>query len=507
MLRRRGLRVTVAAGAAMACLATPVLAGSAGPGAAGVGDEYFPKAGNGGYDVSHYDIRVRYEPSQDRLQGTTTIVAEPTKDLTAFNLDFALDIDSVRVNGHAAEFERKGGTEVTVTPPETLPEGGLATFVVDYAGVPSSVDVGGANPWIRTRHGALAVGQPQIAEWWFPSSDHPADKATFDISVAVPNGTEALSNGVMTGRSKLAGWTTWNWRMTEPSATYLAFLAIGQYEVHGGTGAFGQPMVTAYGNNLGKFEGAAKASIERTPEVVEFLAGLFGEYPFTAQGGVVPLEENLRFALETQTRPVYSHLFFRSGANTSVVVHEYAHQWFGDSVALEEWRHIWLNEGFATYSEWLWSEAQGTGTAQQLFDHYYSSIPADDPFWQVKPGDPGAENLFAGAVYTRGAMTMHALRNRIGEQGLLDVVRTWAEKKQHGNATIAEFVALTERRSGQQLDAFFDKWLFTSGKPAVGKTTGVPASARTMAATPPPKAVVELDMTRELLSQRPHHHD
>jgi aminopeptidase N len=498
VFRRHGLRVTAAACCTAAFLATPALAGTDGPGTPGLGDEYFPGYGNGGYDVSHYNVQLRYQPADDHLQGTTTIVAKPTQNLTAFNLDFALNVKSVRVNGRPAGF-RHQGTELTVTPPETLPEGSLATFVVDYDGVPSTVDVGGLKPWIRTGDGALAVGEPEISAWWFPSNDHPKDKATFDVSVAVPDGTEVLSNGVNTRKSSLAGWTTWDWRTTKPTATYLAFLGIGQYEINTKPGAFGQPFVTAYSDRLGDNAGAAKASVERTPEVLEFLSGLFGEYPFEAQGGVVP-SEGLGFALENQTRPTYSPKFFTKGANASVVVHENAHQWFGDSVSVNSWRNIWLNEGFASYAEWLWSEAHGTGTAQQLFDHYYSSIPANDPFWQVKPGDPGAKDVFHDAVYDRGAMTLHALRNVVGDQVLSDVVRTWVSEKRYATGTIEDFIALTEQRSGKQLDDFFNAWLFTPGKPAVSPATGVPASSVHVAATPPP-AVAEIDATHALVHE------
>nr|WP_019852706.1 M1 family metallopeptidase [Actinopolyspora mortivallis] len=502
MLRRRGLRTAVATCGVMAVLATPALAGSGSPGEPGVGDPYFPEAGNGGYDVSHYDVKLRYQPKNDLLRGTTTIVAEPTKDLSAFNLDFALEVDSVRVNGLPAKVSRSGDTELTVEPKRTLREGSLATFVVSYADRPSEVRVDGSTPWKRTSTGAVAVGQPQIAEWWFPSNDHPSDKATFDISVAVPNGTEVLSNGEMTGRSRTGGWTRWNWRMPTPSATYLAFLAIGQYGISGKTGAFDQPMITAYADGLGELADPARASVERTPEVLDFLSGLFGEYPFRSQGGVVPAE-GLGFALETQTRPVYSPGFFRIGSNTSVVTHELAHQWFGDSVAVRDWPQIWLNEGFASYAEWLWAEHQGNGTAQQLFDHYYSLYPADSEFWQVKPGDPGRENLFHGAVYDRGAMTLHALRNRIGDRDMLRTVRAWYEQNRDGNATVEEFVALTERISGQQLDGFFDEWLFSAGKPPVGERTGVPRTATAAAAEP--EAVRQLDHTHELLARQHGH--
>ncbi|MEU6127642.1 M1 family metallopeptidase [Saccharopolyspora sp. NPDC047091] len=494
MFKRTGLRATVAACCAAAFVATPAFAGAAGPGAPGAGDPYFPEYGNGGYDVSHYDVRLRYEPKDDHLTGTTTIVANPTQDLTAFNLDFALPVKSIRVDGAPSEFQQRG-SELTVTPPAELPAGRQSTFVVEYEGVPSSVEVDGLQPWIRTADGALAVGEPEISAWWFPGNDHPRDKATFDIAVDVPEGTEVLSNGVNTDTATLAGRTTWKWRTTKPTATYLAFLAIGQYEINTKPGAFGQPFVTAYADGLGDVAGAAKASVERTPEVLEFLSGLLGEYPFEAQGGVVPAE-GLNFALENQTRPTYSDKFFAKGANTSVVVHENAHQWFGDSVSVDTWRNIWLNEGFASYAEWLWSEQQGTGTAQELFDHYYSSLPADDPFWQIAPGEPGPENIFSDAVYDRGALTVHALSNVIGPDVLLDVVRTWVQDKRYATGTVEQFIELAEQRSGTQLDEFFQNWLFTPGKPAAIPENGIPASA-TRADVVPPKSVAEIDATHE----------
>ncbi|RRO13046.1 M1 family peptidase [Saccharopolyspora rhizosphaerae] len=499
MIRRQGLRAVIATCCASAVFAAPALAGSAGPGSPGAGDPYFPGYGNGGYDVSHYDLQLRYQPADDHLQGTATIVAAATQDLTAFNLDFALTAKSVRVNGAPAQFSHDG-LELTVTPTAPIAEGTQATVVVEYEGTPSAADVDGVNPWVRTSDGALAVGQPEISAWWFPGNDHPRDKATYDIAVTVPEGTEALSNGVNTRRSTLAGWTTWNWRNTEPTATYLAFMAIGQYEVLDGPGAFGQPYTTAYSEKLGPLTGPAKASIERTPEVVEYLTELFGEYPVSAQGGVVPAE-GLSFALENQTRPVYSHKFFQDAANVSVVVHENAHQWFGDSVSVDTWRDIWINEGFASYSEWLWSESHGTGTAQELFDHYYNAYPADDPFWQVPPGEPGAENVFHSAVYDRGAMALHALRNVVGDEVMLDITRTWVAEHRHSTGTVEQFIELAEQKSGKQLDELFNAWLFSKGKPAVSAETGVAASAA-REDVPTPPAVAEIDRAHALLHDR-----
>jgi aminopeptidase N len=411
-------------------------------------------------------------------------VGRPTQDLTRFNLDFALDPGAVRVNGLPARFSRTG-TELEVTPARPLRSGNIMTVVVQYAGVPSKVVVDGYTAWRRTSDGATALGEPEIAAWWFPSNDHPLDKATFDVSVAVPDGTEVVSNGVLTRRTTERGWTRWNWRSTKPTATYLAFLAIGQYEIHTDAAPNGQPIVTAYAAGLGDSEGSAKASVERTGEVVEFLSGFFGDYPFEAQGGVVP-RGGFGFALENQTRPLYSPRFFQSGANMYVVVHENAHQWFGDSVSVAKWRDIWLNEGFASYAEWLWSAAQNEGTTQEIFDYWYSTLAADSPFWQVAPGEPGAANIFDGAVYIRGAMTLQALRTAVGDRAFFDVLRTWASDRRYGNGTIEQFIELAEQRSGQQLDSLFRAWLFTAGKPAVSTSTGVAASAsRTRVVAPP----------------------
>jgi aminopeptidase N len=174
-----------------------------------------------------------------------------------------------------------------------------------------------------------------------------------------------------------------------------------------------------------------------------------------------------------------------------VVVHEIAHQWYGNDVALAAWMHMWLNEGFATYAEWLWSGREGLGTPQEIFEFFYNEIPADDPFWDVVIGDPGIPNLFHGAVYVRGAMTLQVLRNQVGDRDFFRILRAWAKRRSGGNGTTAQFVALAERISGQQLDALFDAWLFTPGKPTYGApaaATATAAATASAARTPPAAA-------------------
>jgi hypothetical protein len=204
----------------------------------------------------------------------------------------------------------------------------------------------------------------------------------------------------------------------------------------------------------------------RQPEIIEFLAGYFGPYPFGSAGAIVDDVEGLGFALENQTRPIYSFAFFFDRADgESVVVHELAHQWFGDDLRLGLWQDIWLNEGFATYAEWLWSEREGGRTAQATFDRYLSGIPAADPFWTVTIGDPGPDRMFDGAVYVRGAMTLHALRVAVGDDAFFQIVRAWAAEQSGDTVSTAELILLAEQISGRDLDALFDAWLFTPTRP------------------------------------------
>ncbi|WP_116041733.1 M1 family metallopeptidase [Amycolatopsis palatopharyngis] len=499
------MRVRTRAGIGLAAtgLATVMLSttATAAPahGAPGVGDPYYPGAGNGGYDVAHYDIRLTYQPEIDLLSGTTTILATTTQELSRFNLDFGLGVESVRVNNAPARFRTSGKdpSELIVTPARPLAANQFVAVTVRYSGTPSEVEIDGYTAWKRTADGGLAVDEPQSAEWWYPSNDHPTDKATFDVSVEVPDDSAAISNGTLVRKTKQrAGWTRWNWRSTQPQATYLTFLAVGDFEVSQSTTPSGLPMINAYDPALGANLYAAKASIERTPEVVEALEQYFGPYPFEAQGGVA--STGLGFALENQTRSVYSDRFFRSGSNTSVVAHENAHQWFGDSVSLGRWSDIWLNEGFATYAEFLWSEDQGEGTAAELARYMYDSVPADDDFWQVLPGDPGAENQFDAAVYDRGAMAVHALRTTVGDEAFFTILRTWLEQRKGGDARIPEFVALAERVSGQELDELFQTWLFTKGKPEIGPNG---ETVRTMTAPVQPESYAQIKANQQHLHE------
>jgi aminopeptidase N len=480
-------------------------------GSAGIGDSLYPDYGNGGYDVGHYDIHVTYHPSTKQLVGTTTITATATQHLTQFDLDFVLTARHVTVNGQAAHFSQhlvtkpanNFGGELVVTPKSGLHKGSAMKIVVTYDGTPANRLVHGFTPWVTTTTGALAIGEPEAAAWWFPSNDHPRDKATYDITMHLPKGLQGVSNGVLISHTTKGTGTSWHWRESQPMATYLAFAAMGSYTLTT-THTYGLPVYTAIAKKVGSFGKAATKDVKRTAEVIAFESTLFGPYPFTAMGAVVP-DGNFDYALENQTKPVYDRVFWDEGTAMYVVAHENAHEWFGDSVSVNQWKDIWLNEGFATYAEWLWSEHEGQGTAQALFNAEYSR-PGTDPFWANKIGDPTIPQTFDRPVYARGGMTLNALRVRIGDTAFFSLLQDWVSAHHGGTATTAQFIALAESESGLDLTSFFDAWLFTPAKPAPTVANGFPPgfSPAQAAAARAPASLPAITAAGSLLASRSH---
>ncbi len=472
MIRGRRLRLALAGSVAAAAIAAaPAGAvtgtpqpGSSGQGlptagAPGLGDPFFPFAGNGGYDVGHYELVLGYDPATDVLDGLAVIKAKATQSLSSFDLDLrGFTISSVRVNGIAAIFTRDG-QELVITPRVPLRKGASFLVSVAYKGVPDIVvdPDGSIEGWIPTSDGAFVVGEPQGSPGWFPANDNPRDKATFGFTVTVPKGITALANGRLVAKVNAPkGKTTWLWRSDDLMAPYLATSTLGVFDLT--ISKVGKvPSYVA----VDPSQAADSAEpLSRIPAIMAFFTKTFGPYPFSATGAIVDDAPDVGYALETQTKANYA-----SAPDESTVAHEISHEWFGNSVSLTVWPDIWLNEGFASYAETLWGEHTGQVDPQAEFDANYAR-PATSSIWTIPPAAlPGAEDLFSASPYVRGGMTLHALRVKVGDPTFFRILRSWYARYRDGNVTTADFIALSERVSGQDLDAFFTTWLYTPGKP------------------------------------------
>jgi aminopeptidase N len=460
--------------AAVLLAAAPAAATRYVAGSPGSGDPFFPLAGNGGYDARHYSLDVEYEPDTDRLTGKTVLIARATQNLYRFNLDLRefLAVSSVRVNGRRASYSQHSEQELSIDPRPKLKKGRPFVVSVEYAGTaePITDPDGSIEGWIPTDDGAFVVNEPQGSPGWYAVNDTPRDKATYDIEVTVPAGRVVISNGILLSRRERAGKATWHWVERFPMAPYLATATNGFFETRFGRLPSGLPEYNAVDPNTRvnaaspPDPGLAWERLEPQPEIVEFFSDLYGPYPFESVGGIFDWAPNVGYSLESQTKANYWRI-----VGPSTVVHEIAHQWFGNAVTLAFWPDIWLNEGFATFSEWIYDERHGGPSAQEVFDELYAT-PEDDEFfeelWFPAPAAlPGPEVMFHTPVYDRGAMTLQALRVKIGDEVFFELLSDWYRQNRNGNVTTADFIAHAERESGQQLDEFFRVWLRRPGRP------------------------------------------
>jgi aminopeptidase N len=433
-------------------------------GGTGVGDPYFPDVGNSGYDVTHYDLDLSWDPVEQRMDGVATITATATADLATLALDaVGLDISEVTVDGAAATAEPSGERDLIVTPAEQVRAGDEITVVATYGASPQTLaGVDFLSPgWISDGDEVYVAFEPHGAATLFPANDHPSDKAAYTFRVTVPDGLDVAANGLLSGTTPGDGVSTWIYDAPDEMATYLVQVVIADLDFVESVGPNGLPVRHAFDADIG---GLADGPVARTAEMIDLYDDLFGPYPFVAYG-VVVVDEPLGYALETQTLSLFGT---DAVTSESVLAHELAHQWFGNALSPATWQDIWLNEGFATYAELLWQEHRGTGGPDQFADAYRGGSSLLD----LPPADPGAEELFAATVYDRGALTLYVLDETVGRETFLQILRTWLQRYDDSSASTADFEALAEEVSGQELTAMFDAWLRAPEMPALDDWVG-----------------------------------
>ncbi|WP_433789114.1 M1 family metallopeptidase [Actinoplanes sp. CA-252034] len=433
------------------------------PGADRSADPYLPENGNGGYRVLHYDLDLDYRVVSNRLAGRAVVTARAVQPLSRFSLDLGtrLQVRDVRVDGRPAKFDHRSG-KLRIKPERAIGYGATFKTEIRYAGKPGPVsgrwgDIG----WDELSDGVLVASQPNGSASWFPCNDRPGDKASFLVTITAASAYTVLVTGDLVSRRRGAGATTWVYERDEPTAPYLMSVQIGRYEMVD-LAVGGVPQRAAI---TPRVRTVFRHDFGRHGEIMKAMQQLFGPYPFR-EYVVVVTDDDLDDPVEAQGMAVFgrNHLDGRR-THERLAVHELAHQWFGNSLTVADWRHIWLNEGFATYAEWLWSGASGgpsTNTHAARWHAWVAAQPAD-----VVVADPGVDRMFDPLVYKRGALALHALRAKVGEQAFFALLRSWVAEHRHSSVTTQQFREHAARYSGASLDELFTAWLDRPALPPV----------------------------------------
>jgi aminopeptidase N len=448
------------------------------PGAPGLGDRLYPLLGNGGYDALHYDLNLRYATSAPAqgIDGVMTMTAKATQGLSRFDLDFSgKSLGSVSVDGVDASYVWKGG-ELVVTPAHPIRDG--ARFVVrvkDFRADPTVADSSNtpSTVFFQTTEGSATAGQPNLMNMVYPSNDYPADKATFSIRFDVPAGETAVGNGVLTGKKTRAGRTIWNYDEAQPMATELTQLVVGKYSVI----------------NRGTVDGVLVRDVVPTSEKahwdkllavekgqLRWMVARVGPYPFPLYGTLVA-NADVGFALETQTLSMFDVGWWSLPRSiwSPTMTHELAHQWFGDGVAPATWSDIWLNEGHASWYEFLYAEQFGDLESDSGFPgannmtELMRQVYALGDQWRQADGPVAlpvnADAQFSNNVYYGGALVLYALRQKIGTPAFEKLERAWAQQGEGGVRSTDDFIAFASKSSGRNLTAFLRAWLYGATTP------------------------------------------
>lgn len=418
-----------------------------------VPDPYLPSHGDIRYSVEHYDLALDYRLPTNRLDAIARLRVRAVHATDTLRLDLSgLHVDRVRVDGAKPKKYTHKDRALTIKLARTLAMGDTALVEVGYSGKPVGVPgAHGPAGWEELTDGVLVASQPYGAPSLFPCNDQAGDKASYRIAVTTDPEYAVVATGRLTSQTVRAGRATWVFEEAEPTASYLVSIVVGRLADQPLPGSGGRvTIVRPRGRAVPE-----DSPLLRLPAMLDACEGWFGPYPLHSYRAVV-VDEPLEIPLEAQGMAAFgTNHFADDWDNERLVVHELAHQWFGNKVTAGLLRDIWLHEGFACYTEWLWSEIRGLGTANERAMRHWRALPMAK---QATPlSDPGMPAMFDDWVYKRGALTLHALRAVIGDAAFFAVCRSWVAE--HSVSSTGGFIDHVARVTGTDQSALFAAWL------------------------------------------------
>ncbi len=444
-------------------------------------DPYLPGTGTGDYTVGHYDLRLEVKLAANRIAGRARLAGTVVNPLKRVELDLhALSVG--KVSAHSGQKAVKV-TKTSVRRGRLVIElGGMLEAGADldldiaYSGVPRMLrGTWGEIGWEELEDGILVAGQPNGAQTWFPCVDHPSVKSTYSIGITTDAGYLPVCNGTPTGHRRRSSREEWTWELRYPTPSYLVTVQIGRYRIEAISEHDAGPDPTE--GTAPVFLATAPALMDRARRALGLQTRMmacfsrhYGPYPFDRYTAVVT-EDELEIPLEAASLSIFgaNHLD-RSWESERLVAHELAHQWFGNSLTLRQWKDIWLHEGFACYSEWLWSEESRRASLRTQARRAWRGL-------FIKPrtivvADPGPELMFDDRIYKRGALTLYALQCALGADSLAGMLRAWVAEHQHGQVDTAQFLDHADRHAQAEghpagfTTEVMSPWLFETALPS-----------------------------------------
>ncbi|MDY0151329.1 MAG: M1 family aminopeptidase [Candidatus Cloacimonas sp.] len=420
-----------------------------------------------GFDVQKYEITLNIDDATHVVNGNVlaTVIAETYLPTITYELS-NLTVSSVLVNGTAAPYTHTGGLLNITT---NITAGQTFSTQVCYGGTPQLSPNVYHIGMIFGTNTVFTISDPDAGRYWWPSYDHPWDKALVDLHITMRNDWKVAANGL---RSNIVdngnGTSTTHWLGSNPMTTYLVCITAGPYVEINQTvpehqfGVQNFVMQNQYNNALIDFQ--------NLPAMLHYFSEIFGTYPFEKYGNAT-VNMSTYGAMEHQTMTTLgNYIITGNQANELTIAHELAHQWYGDAVSFLTFKDVWLSEGFATYSEHLWTDYRfgwqaACNYVASSYHQYYLN-------WENSSGaqtiyNPAFNNYFAPPSYEKAASVLHMLRLKIGNANFFQLLQQWFATYNGQNVVTSEFQAMAQQISGQDLTQFFNQWIYGSGIPAV----------------------------------------